>query len=134
MKCERCPASWESGGMTDCGYECDSYGCRILGAEIFDENCKLSEKEIRKKLQELRDYEAGKIERPQWVANRFIREMDAHSMIGDFSVFLPGYPPLRMRDGCYSSIHSSMSIKDTYRMGYREGYEDAKEGKPPKEK
>lgn len=134
MKCERCPASWEVGGMTDCGYECDSYGCLILGAEILDDNCKLSKKEIEKKLNELKDYEAGKRERPQWVANRFIREMDSHSWTGEFSVFLPGYPPLKMRDGCYSSIHSSMSIKDTYRMAYREGYEDAKEGKPPKER
>lgn len=133
MRCERCPAGWETGGMTDCGYECESYGCLILGEGITDAFCKLSKKEIEKRLAELKEYEAGRIERPQWVANRFIREMDAHSVTGSFSVFLPGFPPLIMRDGCYSSLHSSMSISDTYKMAYREGYEDAKEGKEMRE-
>lgn len=58
MKCDHCPAGWESGGMTSCGYECDSYGCKILGAEMLDDDCKLSLVEIEKRLQQLKDYKA----------------------------------------------------------------------------
>ena len=127
MKCERCPASWESGGMTSCGYECDSYGCMILGAEMLDDNCKLSKAEIEKRLQQLKDYEAGKIQRPQWVANRFMREMDANWEIGHrLGIFLPGFPQPKMMNGCYEHIESAMGCRDNYDMAYRKGYEDAK--------
>lgn len=135
MKCERCPAGWESGGMTDCGYEVDSYGCLILGAGIMDDNCKLSADQIDKRLAELKAYEDGKIERPQWVANRFIREMDDNWWIGhELGIFLPGFPPPKMKNGCYERLHSSIGITDTYKMGYREGYDDAVSGKENKYK
>ena len=127
MKCDRCPASWESGGMTRCGYECDSYGCMILGAEMLDDNCKLSKEEIEKRLRQLKDYEAGKIERPQWVANRFMREMDNNWGTGHrLGIFLPGFPPLKMMNGCYEHIESAIGVRDNYDMGHRKGYEDAK--------
>ena len=133
MKCLECPASWEEGGMTDCGYECDSYGCRIFGLYQISDDCRLSRKEIKIRLQQLEDYEAGKIDRPQWVANRFMREMDDNWSLGhELGIFLPAFPPLRMKNGCYESIHSAHGIRDTYNMGYREGYEDAKAGKEMK--
>lgn len=116
--------------MTDCGYECDSYGCMILGEGMLDDNCKFSLAEIEKRIQQLKDYEAGKIERPQWVANRFIREMDDNWRTGHrLGIFLPGFPPPKMMDGCYEHIESSMGICDNYNMAYRKGFEDAKAGK-----
>ena len=131
MRCENCPAGWESGGMTDCGYECDSYGCLIYGENILlDADCKLTKQMIDDRLAQLKAYEEGKIERPKWVANRFIREMDEHCHDGDLGVFLPGYPPVKMRNGCYANVHSGMDLKDSCEAAYRKGYEDAKAGKP----
>lgn len=131
MKCLECPASWEVGGMTDCGYECDSYGCLILGVGLLDDNCHRSRTEVERRLQELKDYEDGKIDRPQWVANRFMREMDEScAFSGSLGYSLPAFPPLRMRKGVYNSLYSSMGLTDNAKMHYRNGYEDAKAGKP----
>ena len=113
--------------MTSCGYECDSYGCMILGAEMLDDNCKLSKAEIEKRLQQLKDYEAGNIERPQWVANRFMRQMDNNWETGHrLGIFLPGFPPPKMMNGRYGHIESAMELSSNYDKAYRKGYEDAK--------
>ena len=130
-RCEYCPAGWEDRSYEG---ECNGYGCRILGFEILDENCKLSKDQIRIRLKELEDYEAGKIERPQWVVNKFIREMDNNMLDNRLGLFLPGYPPKRMRNGCYQSLHSGMSLQDTAEHNYKHGYQDAKDGKEPEYK
>ena len=130
-RCERCPAGWEKGGMTDCGYECDSYGCRILGYDMLDDNCKLSKKEIEKRLKQLEDYEAGKIDRPQWVANRFMRELDHSARIHDGPSFSYSYPPVRMTRGVYFPLMGSTDMYYERSGEYRRGYEDAKAGKEP---
>jgi hypothetical protein len=131
MRCERCAASWDDGGMTDCGYECDSYGCLIYGENILlDADCKLTKRMVDDRLAQLKAYEDGKIERPKWVANRFIREMDDHCHGSCLGTFLPGFPPIKMKNGSYASVHSGMDLKDSCEAAYLEGYEDAKAGQP----
>ena len=94
---------------------------------MLDDNCKLSKAEIEKRLQQLKDYEAGNIERPQWVANRFMREMDNNWETGHrLGIFLPGFPPPKMMNGRYGHIESAMELSNNYDMAYRKGYEDAK--------
>ena len=126
MKCENCPASWEDSSNTENGYECNDYGCLIYGT--LNDECKLSFNTIEKRLKELKDYESGKIERPQFVANMFMRLMDER-MYSSYSqaMFLPPFPPKKCYGRLYQSLHSSTDIKDTYNMGFREGYEKAKE-------
>ena len=105
MKCENCPAGWEDRSYEG---ECGDFGCLIYGHEICLDNCRLSEAEINKRLKQWEDYTAGRIERPKWVANKFIREMDASWWFGhSLGIFLPGYPPPKMRNGCHESIYSS---------------------------
>ena len=130
-RCERCPASWESGGMTDCGYECDSYGCLIYGNDILlEDNCKLTKQMVNNRLAQLKAYEDGKVDRPLWVANRFMRELDhACAFSGEPSLNLPAYPPVRMRKGHYFSIYGRIDMNEQGRMDYRRGYEDAKTGR-----
>jgi len=127
MKCENCPAGWEDRSYEG---ECGDFGCLIYGHEICLDNCRLSEAEINKRLKQWEDYTAGKIERPKWVANKFIREMDASWWFGhSLGIFLPGYPPPKMRNGCHESIYSSSSLNDNVKSAYMEGYEDARSGK-----
>lgn len=125
MKCENCPAEWEH-------YECDSCGCLILGKSMFDADCKMSATEIEKRIQQLKDYEAGKIERPQWVANRFMRELD-HSCAfsGKPGYGLPAYPPHWMSKGVYFPLYGSTELHYQGKSKYRRGYEDAQAGKEP---
>ncbi len=128
-RCEYCPAGWEDRSYEG---ECNSFGCRIYGVEIVKDDCKLSKAEVEKRLQQLEDYEAGKIERPQWVANKFMRELDnSRAWLGHLGLFLPGYPPPRMKNGCHENIYSSMNMKDNVEWAYKHGYQDAKDGKEP---
>lgn len=114
MKCENCPAGWED---RDYEGECNSCGCLILGNDMFDDNCRLSADEIDKRLAQLKAYEDGKIDRPQWVVNRFIREMDNKWQFGhSLGIFLPAFPPPRMHNGCYQSIYSSIGLNDSVKM------------------
>ena len=114
MKCEECPAGWEDRSYEG---ECNACGCLILGNDMFDDKCKLSANEIDKRLAQLKAYEEGKIDRPQWVANRFIRELDDKWQFGhSLGIFLPGFPPPRMHNGCYESIFSGMGLNDSVEM------------------
>ena len=133
MRCEHCPAGWEDGGMTSCGYEVDSCGCLIFGVDECHEDCKLSKTEIKRRLKQLKDYEAGKIDRPQWVANRFMRELDSAAALHGNPAFSYSYPPKRMRKGVYYSLTGSTDRHYQSRADYRHGYEDAQAGKPMKE-
>lgn len=126
VKCDYCDAGWEDRSYEG---ECESFGCLIYGNGIALENCALSQREITKRLKELKDYEAGKIERPQWVANRFIRELDEScAFSGEPSCMLPSYPPKRMNKGCYFSIYGRIDLHYERRAEYRRGYEDGKNG------
>lgn len=142
MKCtENCPAFWVQGGG---GYEypdeVDCYGCQIYGMYRGGEgdHCNLKEKQIKKMLGELEAYEMGEIDRPNWVAMRFIHDMDGEGECG-----LPQFPPKR----CYvekiendifeeayyvtntKSLYGKVDLHFAQRSAYRRGYEDAKEGK-----
>ena len=131
MKCESCPAGWENRSYEG---ECSDFGCIIYGSGICRDDCRLSRAEIEKRVKQWEDYTSGRIERPQWVANKFVREMDAAWWFGHkLGVFLPGFPPLRMHDGCHEGIYSASSLKESCGSAYREGYEDAKTCKPMKE-
>lgn len=123
-KCEYCKAGWESRSYEG---ECEDYGCLIMGHGICDEDCKLTKAEINKRLKQLEDYEAGKIERPQWIVNRFIREMD-DSMVfsGHLGYSLPGFPPQKMRKGCYESIASSAGLRSAMDAAYERGIKAGK--------
>lgn len=126
MKCENCPAGWE-----DMSYEgeCNACGCLILGNDMFDDDCSLSADEIDKRLAQLKAYEEGKIDRPQWIANRFIRELDHHWWPGhSLGIFLPPFPPPRMYKGCYDSIYSSMGLSDSVEMIERRVRRNYEEG------
>ena len=127
--CDYCPAAWEDSTNNENGYECEAYGCKIYGLYRASEgdSCGLSAKEVEKRLQQLKDYEAGKIKRPQWVANKFLRELD--SQMSEVKCGLPGYPPVWMRNGCYMSLQAETDIYYTQTHAYRDGYEDAKAGK-----
>lgn len=138
MKCDHCPAVWEDGGWTECGYECNSYGCVIFGENIGGEgeSCGLKKKDVEFRLQQIEDYEHGKIERPQWMANKFIREMDM--AIANFPRFPPKRPRIRTinteYDGVITYAESVRVISECeqhYELAhaYRKGYEDAKAGR-----
>ena len=56
-----------------------------------------------------------------------MREMDNTWGPGRrLGIFLPGFPPLKMMNGCYEHIESAIGVRDNYDMGHRKGYEDAK--------
>ena len=97
--CEECPAGWE-----DRGYEGECYDC---GCIIYGEadGCRLTRAEITKRLRQWEEYQEGKIDRPQWVVNKFIRQMDRRI----FSC--PTYPPRRMNNGCHESIYSADQMR-----------------------
>lgn len=97
--CEECPAGWE-----DRGYEGECYDC---GCIIYGEadGCRLTRAEITKRLRQWEEYQEGKIDRPQWVANKFMRQMDRRI----FSC--PAYPPKRMSNGCHESIYSADQMR-----------------------
>lgn len=129
MKCDNCPAAWEKGGMTSCGYECDSYGCIIRGLYYGGEgeSCYLSKEQVLKRLKEYKDYQAGKIDRPEWVIKKFIRDLDGQMGV---ECGLPPYPPKRMHDGCHKMLYGTTDLHYERSAAYRYGYEDAKAGKP----
>ena len=141
MKCsENCPAFWVKGGG---GYEypdeVDCYGCQIYGMYRGGEGdyCNLKKNQIEKMLGELEAYEMGEIDRPNWVAMRFIRDMDGAGDCG-----LPQFPPKRcdiekiddIFDDAYfitnmKSLYGYVDLRFAKSDAYRKGYEDAKEGK-----
>jgi len=142
MKCnEQCPALWVAGGGSyEYPDEVDCYGCRIYGMYRGDEDdhCRLNRKQIDKKLEELEAYEMGEIERPKWVAMRFVHDMDISMDLG-----LPQFPPKK----CYSEeitddfwgdgiciknmkpLYGKTDMHYAKEHAYRQGYEDCKEGK-----
>ena len=143
MKCtENCPAFWVQGGG---GYEypdeVDCYGCQIYGMYRGGDgdHCNLTKNQIEKKLEELEAYEMGEIDRPNWVAMRFIHDMDGAGDCG-----LPMFPPKRcvvkkIEDDDFDepyyyctnmkSIHGNTDLNFAQTCAYRKGYDDAKEGK-----
>lgn len=143
MKCtENCPAFWVQGGG---GYEypdeVDCYGCRIYGMYRGGEGdyCNLTKNKIDKKLTELEAYEMGEIDRPNWVAMRFIHDVDI-----SMDLHLPQFPPKRcisekFKDEFWGEevicVKNRKNLYGTTDMhyekadAYRKGYEDAKEGK-----
>lgn len=127
MKCEYCPAGWEDRSYEG---ECGDYGCIIYGHEMCRDDCRLSKAEIDKRLKQWENYTAGRIKRPKWVANKFLREMDSKWWFGhSLGIFLPGYPPPEMNNGCHESLYSAESLKMNIKGSYQDGYEDAKAGK-----
>lgn len=128
MKCEHCPAGWENRSYEG---ECDDYGCRILGHGICDDDCKLSRAEIEKRLKQLEEYEAGKIKRPQWLVNKFIRELDGTCIFNGEPSHV-SYPPVWMRKGVYYPLYGTVDMHYQRLSDYREGYEDGKTGKEMK--
>lgn len=131
MKCENCPAGWEDRSYEG---ECNDCGCLILGHDMFDDNCKLSRATIEKRLQQLEDYHSGKIKRPQWLVNRFMRELDHAAALFKCGLGLPGYPPKKTHDGLYYSIYGSTDLHYQGECEYRRGYEDGKAGREYKER
>lgn len=142
MKCsEECPAFWMQGGG---GYEypdeVDCYGCMIYGMYRGDDEdrCRLTRAQIDRKLEELEAYEKGEIERPKWVAMRFIHDMD---ISGDID--LPSFPPKRciseqVKDDIfgdcvcvknYKSIYGEVDVSWERQIEYERGYRDAENGK-----
>lgn len=108
MNCEYCPAGWEERSYEG---ECYDFGCIIKGHEMCDDNCRLSKAEIEKRLKEWKDYTSGKIGRPQWVANKFMRELDDNWMMGhSLGYMLPGFPPPWMKNGCHESLYSTSGV------------------------
>lgn len=141
MKCDNCPAMWaERDIMTECGVEHGEYGCLIKGHGYGgeDDSCSLTETEIRNRLWQLELYEKGEIKRPQWIANRFIHDMDSQMGV---ECGLPGFPPHRMpktthydeygeeHHGVYKSIYGSTDAYYERCHAYEQGYKDAQEGK-----
>lgn len=140
MKCDNCPAAWESSTNNENGYECDCYGCLIMGRYYGGEgeSCSLTSTEVKNRLYDLKRYEKGEIVRPQWVANRFIREMDGQMGV---ECGYPGFPPKRMPKtvhydecgeeyyGVYKYIYGSTDSYYERCHAYKDGYEDAKAGK-----
>lgn len=128
MKCEYCPAGWEERSYEG---ECGDYGCRILGHGICDDDCRLSAAEVEKRLKQLEEYEAGNIDRPQWIVNRFMRELDGTCIFNGEPSHV-SYPPVRMRKGVYYPLYGSVDMHYQRLADYREGYEDGKAGKEMK--
>lgn len=128
MKCEDCPACWEDRSYEG---ECNDCGCLIMGHDIFRDPCRLSRATIEKRLQQLEDYHSGKIERPRWIMERFMREMDNAAALFQCDLGLPGFPPKKTREpGLYYSLYGSTDLRYQGRCDYRKGYDDAKAGKP----
>lgn len=125
MKCENCPAGWEDRSYEGECYDC---GCLILGHDMFDEHCRLSMAEIERRLKQLEDYHAGKIKRPKWVAERFMRELDQCFALFKLDLGIPSYPPKKTHDNLYYSLHGGIDMRDAQKSAYRQGYEDAKAG------
>jgi len=125
MKCENCPAAWEDRSYEG---ECNDCGCRIMGHDMVGDDCSLSLKEVNKRLDQLEDYHNGKIERPQWVVNRFIRELDACNSMFGLDLGLPAYPPKKTNNSLYKSIYGRIDVTYSEYSAYRQGYEDAKKG------
>ena len=138
MKCNNCPAAWETGGMTECGYEFDAWGCLIRGIYYGGEgeSCYLSKDQVEKRLDELKRYNRGEIKRPQWILNKFVRELV--SQMGTVQCGLPGFPPLWQKGYKNGDDEYCMTVQPLYgetdrhyqsRADYRLGYEDAKAGR-----
>lgn len=130
MKCDNCPAMWEDSTNNENGYECNSYGCIIRGLYYGGEgeSCYLTKDQVDKRLKEWEDYTTGKINRPEWVARKFLRELD--SQMATCECGLPGYPPKRMSNGCHKSIYGSTDVHYDMISAYRRGYEDCENGEP----
>lgn len=95
MKCDNCPAAWaERDIMTACGVEHGEYGCLIRGMNYGgeDEYCYRTPAKVKAQLEELKDYTAGRIKRPEWVLQRFLHDLT--SQMDTVECGLPGYPPL----------------------------------------
>lgn len=129
MKCDNCPAAWEDSTNNENGYECEAYGCVIRGLYYGGEgeSCYLTKDQVNKRLKEWEDYTAGKIKRPEWVARKFLRELD--SQMTTCECGLPGYPPVQMSNGCHKSLYGSTDIHYDMISAYRQGYEDCENGK-----
>lgn len=95
MKCDNCPAAWaERDIMTACGVEHGEYGCLIRGMNYGGkgEYCYRTLAKVKAQLEELKDYAAGRIKRPEWVLQRFLH--DLRSQMETVQCGLPGFPPL----------------------------------------
>ena len=125
MKCEFCPAAWEDRSYEG---ECNDCGCRIMGHDMVGDDCSLSLKEVNRRLDQLEDYHNGKIERPQWVVNRFIRELDNCYQLFKLDLAIPLYPPKKMNNGVYKGMYGSTDMYYERCHAYEQGYEDAKKG------
>ena len=130
MKCDNCPAAWEDSTNNENGYGCNAYGCIVRGLYFGGEggSCQLTEKQVKKRLKEWEDYTAGYIIRPKWVAEKFMRELDAQ--MSTVECGLPPYPPMRMRDGCHLSLSGSTDLYYQSCSAYEKGYKDCQDGKP----
>jgi hypothetical protein len=91
------------------------------------ESCYLTKAQVERRLQEWEEYTSGKIERPEWVVKKFMRDLDYQMQ---YECHLPGYPPKRMYDGCHKHIQGVTDMHYQMRADCRKGYEDAKAGKP----
>ena len=133
MKCDNCPAAWaERDVMTECGVEHGEYGCLIRGLGYSGEGdgCYLKKAQVDRFLRELDDYENGKIKRPKWLVNRFIRDMDSCCVFsGEPGCGLPRYPTI-WHNKKNRSLYGSTDMHYQMASSYRKGYEDAKNGKP----
>ena len=127
MKCDNCPAGWEDRSYEG---ECNDFGCLIYGHEIVREKCPLTNEEIKERLRQLERYEAGEIVRPQWIVNRFMRELDDTCSFNGEPHHV-SYPPRRMTKGVYYPLYGSVDMYYQTMSDYRRGYEDAKARKEP---
>lgn len=123
MKCENCPAGWEDRSYEG---ECNDCGCLIMGRDIFKDDCRLSRAEIDRRLKQLEDYHSGKIKRPKWVVERFIRELDHCAVLFRLGLGVPSYPPIKTKDNVYYSLHGNTDMHYQSESEYRRGYEDGK--------
>lgn len=142
MKCDNCPAAWaERDIMTACGVEPGEYGCYIMGRNYGGEGdgCEYAKSGIEKCLKELKLYAKGEIKRPEWLLQRFLH--DLRSQMETVQCGLPGFPPLWQKkkedipfDNEYcitvESLYGSTDMHYEQRFAYRQGYDDAKNGKP----
>ena len=123
MNCENCPAGWEDRGYEGECYDC---GCRIVG--VLDDNCKLSKQTVIKRLKELEDYENGEIDRPQWIINRFIRQIDDSSSFSGEPGGICMFPPKRMGKRGYIGLYSPVAMHYQKIHDYDRGFNDGKSG------
>lgn len=141
MRCDICPSAWaERDIMTECGVEHGEYGCLIRGRGYGDEDeyCYRSPAKVKAQLEELKDYAAGRIKRPEWVLQRFLHDLT--SQMKTVQCGLPGFPPLWQprREGEPFDNEYCIEVKPLYgstdmyyekQHAYRQGYEDCKSGK-----